>query len=222
MTVGDRLGHRLLARGWHGCAVGAWLSGGVRLTASGLSGRGRLAVSAAARAPGPRYPVASREAARQPIAPASAVVDRPAIVTTASRWSVVMRTVSMSGLRYGPAVDLRSRRADTRRVVGTCVARRLADLRAYAGKRLREGRAASPRWPSCACRRWTAHRGRDHCSPGVARAMVGRLRPMPAEGRQQAAGGQRAALARCLDPEENDSAVPGLDIDRMIQPDDMQ
>ncbi|OON29192.1 hypothetical protein BSA16_22865 [Micromonospora sp. Rc5] len=30
-----------------------------------------------------------------------------------------MRTVSTSGLRYGPVVDLRSRRAATRRVVGT-------------------------------------------------------------------------------------------------------
>lgn len=95
------------------------LSGGVRLTAPGPRGRGRIALSPAPRAPGPRYAVASREAARQPIAPTSAVDDRPAIVTTASRWSVAMRTVSMSGLRYGPAVDLRSRRAATRRVVGT-------------------------------------------------------------------------------------------------------
>ncbi|BCJ60723.1 hypothetical protein Jiend_41450 [Micromonospora endophytica] len=71
MTADDRLGHGLLARGWHGCAVGAWLSGDVRLTAPGLSGRGRLAVPPALRAPGPRYPVASREAARQPIAPRS-------------------------------------------------------------------------------------------------------------------------------------------------------
>lgn len=33
--------------------------------------------------------------------------------------SVAMRTVPLSGLRYGPAVDLRSRRAATKRVVGT-------------------------------------------------------------------------------------------------------
>lgn len=72
MTATNRLGHRLLARGWHGGAVQAWLSGGVRLTAPGLSGRGRLAVLPAFRAPGLPDPVASRGAARQPSAPTSA------------------------------------------------------------------------------------------------------------------------------------------------------
>ncbi|MBO4205880.1 hypothetical protein [Micromonospora echinofusca] len=59
--------------------AGAWLFGVVRLAAPGP--QGRLRVPPAHQVPGPRHPVASREAARQSIAPTSTAADRPALVT---------------------------------------------------------------------------------------------------------------------------------------------
>lgn len=67
MTVEDRLGHGLLADGWHSGAVGVWMSGGMWLTLP-RPGRERLAVPPALHATwtGTRWQAAKRRGSRRP------------------------------------------------------------------------------------------------------------------------------------------------------------
>ncbi|NIL55860.1 hypothetical protein HCB18_02060 [Salinispora arenicola] len=67
MTVEDRLGHGLLADGWHSGAVGVWMSGGVWLTLP-RPGRERLAVPPALHTTwtGTRWQAAKRRGSRAP------------------------------------------------------------------------------------------------------------------------------------------------------------